>query len=112
MSPQPTKIQKFFKAILVAEVIYLGASFFIPQLPGWKMFARFEHLEFKLFDGDGKEINYQPYLPAVNYQLSLSTALKLSKFICAKKTDPKITLVISDKEKYLFQGPGCDFQKI
>lgn len=98
--------------MLIAEILYLTASFFIPQIPGWKMFASFERLDFKLVDGNGNTIDHRPMLPTVVYQFSQYRILNFSKFACLKRDDRKVILIISEKEKYLFQGPSCDYQKI
>lgn len=111
MPPQSSKFRAFFKALLLVEVFYLSASFFIPQIPGWKMFASFHHIDFKLIDSEGRAIDYRPFLPTVTYQLSKPTALKLAQFICLKSANKKMTLIISEDEKYFSQGLKCDFQK-
>lgn len=112
MPSQTKHFRTFFKIVLIAEVIYLGASFFIPILPGWKMFAKFEHQDFKIINSAGKEIDYRPFLPTVNYQLSKPIAVNLAKFICLKSAERPLTLIISDQEKFLLQGQQCDLQKI
>ncbi len=101
----------FFGLILGIQFLYLGLSMFIPQLPGWKMFAEVEHVSIQITNDAQNEIPYSTFMATVYYNFSKTHALSLTKFLCQKKNNEILYLNINKKERYEFKKPNCEARK-
>jgi hypothetical protein len=100
-----------FTVVLFVQIFYLILSFFVPQLPGWKMFLDTERLSIEMTNEHHQHVSYQSYMPTTAYSFSRPTILSLTRFICIKSHDKILYLKINNNEKYEFQKPNCEAVK-
>lgn len=75
------------RALLVLDLGYCAAAFFVDALPGWKMFAHGAGpAAYQLEDARGERVRLDDFLPRHVYGLSSRDALEVARFACRTST--------------------------
>ncbi len=94
------------------EFAYLLITFSVPELPGYKMFAKIEHISVLIKNEKGQKIDFFSYMPTVYYQIDKTLAMKMARFICQKRSDSALYLILKNNERYEFKKPNCNSKEL
>jgi hypothetical protein len=72
---------------LVLSLAHSVAALFVPELPGWKMFAGSTAPSWAVLDGAGQAIDVRRYLPRFAYGLDAPQVGRVARFICNSGTE-------------------------
>ncbi|UXR65631.1 hypothetical protein EZJ49_05115 [Bdellovibrio bacteriovorus] len=101
-------MNRWVRAVLTVEIVYLLVAALTPFLPGWKMFSRFEYPEkMQILRDDGSEVNLQKVLPPHIYSMSQGQALKLAAFVCRKYQNSTTWTLKYDDKEFVLENQNC-----
>jgi hypothetical protein len=96
-------------ALLVLSLAHSVAALFVPELPGWKMFAESTAPSWAVLDGAGQTVDVRRYLPRFAYGLDARQVARVARFICSSGTEhPPLHFRASPSSLWLeFSPPTC-----
>jgi hypothetical protein len=96
-------------ALLFLSLAHSVAALFVPELPGWKMFAGPSASSWAVLDGAGQAIEVRRYLPRFAYGLDARQVGRVARFICSSGTESQpIRFRASPSSAWLeFSPPAC-----
>ncbi len=95
-----------FRALLVLNVLYCVLAMTDDRLPGWKMFASVERLDYSLRDRDGRALDVRDYLPRGAYIVDYQELASIATFICEKdRARAPLTFDERGRNVHLVIGP-------
>lgn len=72
-------------SLFVLDVLYCVVALGDARLPGWKMFASVDRLDYELRDRDGRAVDVRAYLPRGAYVTDYDDLLRIARFVCEKE---------------------------
>lgn len=74
-------------ALVAAQAAWIAAGFVFPDLPGWTMFARVEHVSASLLDRDGRAEDIFSFVARDVYVTDASGARAVAAFVCRRRPE-------------------------
>jgi hypothetical protein len=100
------RLRSACSALLVLSLAHSVAALFVPELPGWKMFAESAASSWALLDSRGRPIDVRRYLPRFAYGLDARQVARVARFICDSGTEgPPIQFRASPSSPWLELSP-------
>ncbi len=73
------------RALLALNVLYCVVALGDDKLPGWKMFAAVDRLDYQFRDRDGLAVDVRDYLPRGAYLTDVDDLVRVARFACKKE---------------------------
>ena len=94
--------EKALRVFLLLSVTHVCLSFFVPALPGWKMFTRVERFEYRLVDGASQSVHLGDIAPMPHYVTGAASLLEAATWL-ARRDDTHVGLSLRDTHRAMDQ---------
>jgi hypothetical protein len=105
-----TRLRSLCVALFVLDVAYTLTAFFVPALPGWKMFDAAEPLDVVVIDRQRVRIDVAAALPTSAVLYDRHELFRVVSFLCRRdtKSAPFFAIDRRDGRMTRFAAPKCE----
>ena len=101
-------MRPFYVVLLMLDVLYCVVALGNDKLPGWKMFAAVDRVDFELRDRDGLVVDLRDWLPRGANVTESADLVRVAEFVCKKqRSRAPFTLAVPARGAHVEINPEC-----